>query len=236
MISLERQVRIAAGSLVCLGVLLAWLVHPAFIGLSAFVGAGLIFAGVTDTCGLALLLARMPWNRPASMGLRWGDSCTVAPGVAVQLPRQHQGGNLLVNNSSDFQFSGGAFPSFGVFFRRCVLRDSVGPQVSRFPIFRSSRPSMDVIPAARFLERPLHCRPRNSDGTAISKDDAFASFTHPAFQRAAAGTAALRADGRLSAVDILPLSGSVTMSRIGRAGRGSEQGTAVCQPPPCDPI
>jgi hypothetical protein len=50
---------------VCLGVLLAWLVHPAFIGLSAFVGAPLIFAGVTDTCGMGMLLARMPWNRTA---------------------------------------------------------------------------------------------------------------------------------------------------------------------------
>ena len=62
-ISLERQVRIAAGSLVLLGVALGWLVHPAFFGLSAFVGAGLIFAGVTDTCGMGMLLARMPWNR-----------------------------------------------------------------------------------------------------------------------------------------------------------------------------
>jgi rhodanese-related sulfurtransferase len=62
-ISLERQVRIAAGSLVLLGALLAWLVHPAFIGLSAFVGAGLVFAGITDTCGMGLLLARMPWNQ-----------------------------------------------------------------------------------------------------------------------------------------------------------------------------
>ena len=64
-VSLERQVRIAAGSLDSLGVLLAWLVHPAFNALSAFVGAGLIFAGLTDTCGLALFLARMPWNRTA---------------------------------------------------------------------------------------------------------------------------------------------------------------------------
>jgi rhodanese-related sulfurtransferase len=63
MISLERQVRIAAGSLVLLGVLLGWLVHPAFLGLSAFVGAGLVFAGVTDTCGMGMLLARMPWNQ-----------------------------------------------------------------------------------------------------------------------------------------------------------------------------
>lgn len=62
-ISLERQVRIAAGSLVLLGAALGWFVHPAFIGLSAFVGAGLVFAGVTDTCGMGMLLARMPWNR-----------------------------------------------------------------------------------------------------------------------------------------------------------------------------
>ena len=62
-ISLERQVRIAAGSLVLLGLVLGWLVHPYFLGLSAFVGAGLVFAGVTDTCGMGMLLARMPWNQ-----------------------------------------------------------------------------------------------------------------------------------------------------------------------------
>lgn len=67
-ISLERQVRIAAGALVVAGVLLGWLVHPAFLGLSAFVGAGLVFAGVTDTCGMGLLLARMPWNRIEKCG------------------------------------------------------------------------------------------------------------------------------------------------------------------------
>jgi rhodanese-related sulfurtransferase len=61
--SLERQVRIAAGSLVLIGAVLGFFVHPYFIGLSAFVGAGLIFAGVTDTCGMGMLLARMPWNR-----------------------------------------------------------------------------------------------------------------------------------------------------------------------------
>jgi len=64
-ISLERQVRIAAGSLVLLGAALGWFVHPGFIGLSAFVGAGLIFAGITDTCGMGMILARMPWNRGA---------------------------------------------------------------------------------------------------------------------------------------------------------------------------
>jgi rhodanese-related sulfurtransferase len=62
-VSLERQVRIAAGSLVLLGAVSGWLIHPAFIGLSAFVGAGLIFAGITDTCGMGMILARMPWNR-----------------------------------------------------------------------------------------------------------------------------------------------------------------------------
>jgi len=61
--SLERQVRIAAGTLVLVGALLGYFAHPYWIGLSAFVGAGLIFAGVTDTCGMAMLLARMPWNR-----------------------------------------------------------------------------------------------------------------------------------------------------------------------------
>jgi len=62
-ISLERQVRIGAGSLVLIGALLAWAVHPLFIFLPAFVGAGLIFAGVTDYCGMGILLGKMPWNR-----------------------------------------------------------------------------------------------------------------------------------------------------------------------------
>ncbi|GIW96305.1 MAG: sulfurtransferase [Pirellulaceae bacterium] len=67
-ISLERQVRIAAGSLVLLGVVLGWLVHPAFYGLSAFIGAGLVFSGVTDTCGMAMILAKMPWNQAGQSG------------------------------------------------------------------------------------------------------------------------------------------------------------------------
>ena len=64
-ISLERQVRIAAGALVLVGTALGGFVHPYFLGVSAFVGAGLMFAGLTDTCGMGLLLARMPWNRVA---------------------------------------------------------------------------------------------------------------------------------------------------------------------------
>ena len=62
-ISLERQVRIAAGSLILLGVLLGTLLHPVGYALAACVGAGLVLAGATNWCGMALLLARMPWNR-----------------------------------------------------------------------------------------------------------------------------------------------------------------------------
>lgn len=60
--ALERQVRIAAGSMILLGFALSFL-HPYFLGLSAFVGAGLVFAGVTDTCAMGMMLAKMPWNR-----------------------------------------------------------------------------------------------------------------------------------------------------------------------------
>jgi rhodanese-related sulfurtransferase len=64
--SLERQVRIAAGGIVFTGVLLARFVDARFIWLSGFVGAGLMFAGITDFCGMGLLLARMPWNKRRS--------------------------------------------------------------------------------------------------------------------------------------------------------------------------
>ena len=65
--SLERQVRFAAGSLVVLGVILSVLVHPYFVALSGFVGAGLVFAAVTDTCGMAMVLSKMPWNRQSGV-------------------------------------------------------------------------------------------------------------------------------------------------------------------------
>ncbi len=67
-ISLERQVRIGAGVLVLLGVILGTWLHPAFYGLAAFVGAGLTFAGITDWCGMGLLLAKAPWNRGEAQG------------------------------------------------------------------------------------------------------------------------------------------------------------------------
>jgi rhodanese-related sulfurtransferase len=64
-IDLMRQVQIAAGSLALLGVVLGALVAPAFYALSGFVGAGLLFAGVSGFCGMTRLLAVMPWNRRA---------------------------------------------------------------------------------------------------------------------------------------------------------------------------
>ncbi len=66
-ISLERQVRIAAGLLVLIGVVLGTWYNPWFYGLSGFVGAGLAFAGITDTCAMGMALARMPWNSRAQM-------------------------------------------------------------------------------------------------------------------------------------------------------------------------
>ncbi len=66
MMSLERQVRIAAGLISFVGAVLAMTVSPWFAGIPAFIGAGLVFAGVTDTCGMGLMLAQMPWNRVAA--------------------------------------------------------------------------------------------------------------------------------------------------------------------------
>lgn len=64
--SLERQVRFAAGLLVVIGIVLGFAVTPYFFILSGFVGAGLVFAAVTDTCGMAMVLARMPWNKASA--------------------------------------------------------------------------------------------------------------------------------------------------------------------------
>lgn len=59
-INLECQVRIAAGFLVLIGTIFGAFWHPIILALPAFVGAGLIFAGITDLCGITLVLARMP--------------------------------------------------------------------------------------------------------------------------------------------------------------------------------
>lgn len=62
-ISLERQVRIAAGFLVFIGVLLGFTVNTNFYFLSGFVGVGLMFAGISNTCAMGMMLAKMPWNK-----------------------------------------------------------------------------------------------------------------------------------------------------------------------------
>jgi rhodanese-related sulfurtransferase len=62
-IDIMRQVQIGAGSLVLVGILLGAFVAPGFYVLSGFVGTGLLIAGMTGFCGMAHLLARMPWNR-----------------------------------------------------------------------------------------------------------------------------------------------------------------------------
>jgi rhodanese-related sulfurtransferase len=63
--SLERQVRLIAGVIVLVGTTLAMTIGPAWTYLAMFVGAGLTFAGLTNVCGMALLLGKLPWNQPA---------------------------------------------------------------------------------------------------------------------------------------------------------------------------
>lgn len=65
-LEIMRQVQIAAGGLVLLGVGLGAMLNPMFLGLAGFVGAGLVLAGTTGFCGMARLLASMPWNRRAA--------------------------------------------------------------------------------------------------------------------------------------------------------------------------
>lgn len=71
-ISLFRQVQIVAGSLVLLGTVAGVLISPWFLCLSGFVGVGLVFAGVTNTCALGMLLAKLPYNQKSQQ--TWGES------------------------------------------------------------------------------------------------------------------------------------------------------------------
>lgn len=71
-ISLDRQVRIVAGSSALLGAVLGFTVHPYLHGISGFIGAGLLFAGVADSCMVGMLLAKMPWNQCGD-----GKACSV---------------------------------------------------------------------------------------------------------------------------------------------------------------
>ena len=65
---LMRQVQITIGIVSATGAALALAVNPWFALLPLITGCGLLFAGVTGYCGLALLLAKMPWNRTKSCG------------------------------------------------------------------------------------------------------------------------------------------------------------------------
>jgi len=57
-------VRIAVGTLVLVCVIAGALLHPIGYGLAAVIGGGLAYAGLSDSCGLAVVLAKMPWNQP----------------------------------------------------------------------------------------------------------------------------------------------------------------------------
>ena len=67
--SMERQVRFTAGAVVLLGLVLGLLVHPAFQLLSASIAGGLVFSALTNTCGMAVVLGRLPHNRPRAADL-----------------------------------------------------------------------------------------------------------------------------------------------------------------------
>ena len=98
--SLERQVRVAAGALACTGGVLAVAVSPWFGLLPAFVGAGLVYAGITDRCGMAMVLGKLPYNRRGADGAAVGATCAaVVTGTgelhhAETLRRGRPGGTL----------------------------------------------------------------------------------------------------------------------------------------------
>jgi rhodanese-related sulfurtransferase len=66
---MERQVRLTAGVIVLLGLLLGLVVHPGFQLLSAGIAGGLVFSALTNTCGMAAMLAKLPHNRPRAADL-----------------------------------------------------------------------------------------------------------------------------------------------------------------------
>jgi len=91
--SLERQVRVAVGAMMLVSVALGAFVHPLFLALGAFAGAGLIVAGVTDWCGMAMILARAPWNKgsgagqaPTGQALTGGCSANIPSACAAAVP------------------------------------------------------------------------------------------------------------------------------------------------------
>lgn len=68
-ISLERQVRVIAGSLVLSGILMSWFLSPWFIAISIFVSCGLVYAGLTDNCLMGMLLMKLPYNKKPNISV-----------------------------------------------------------------------------------------------------------------------------------------------------------------------
>ena len=76
-VSLERQVRIIAGSLILTGIILSNVVNPWFLGVSIFVCCGLIYAGLTDNCLMGMLLMRLPYNKKLYKTKLGGGTCSM---------------------------------------------------------------------------------------------------------------------------------------------------------------
>ena len=77
-ISIERQVRAAAGSLVLLGVLLTFFVHPSFIVITIFVSCSLIYSGLSDNCMMGMLLMKLPYNKKLYSSKLGGGTCAIS--------------------------------------------------------------------------------------------------------------------------------------------------------------
>jgi glyoxylase-like metal-dependent hydrolase (beta-lactamase superfamily II) len=87
-LAVDRQVQLIAGSMVLTGVILGIAVNPWFLGLAAFFGAGLTFAGATGTCGLALVLMKLPWNRTTPTAAGPGAVCAAGGPSACAAPAE----------------------------------------------------------------------------------------------------------------------------------------------------
>jgi len=77
-VSLERQVRLIAGSLVLLGILLLWFAHWAFIFISVFISCGLIYSGLSDNCLMGMLLMKLPYNKKLYKTKLGGGTCSIS--------------------------------------------------------------------------------------------------------------------------------------------------------------
>src|SRR4029453_13952565 len=85
-LAVDRQVQLIAGSMILTGVALGTLVNPWFLTIAAFFGAGLPFAGATGTCGLALALFKLPWNRPLALPAEGGAGWAAGGGATCAGP------------------------------------------------------------------------------------------------------------------------------------------------------